>query len=647
MVSDFKEFIPKIRAYLQQLCQNYKAGQVAKHFTAWSNITSDKEILPNVLGVAIECTEPPIQHKLYAQKFCPSECSIIDAEVNKLLDKGVVIKVKHEKGQILSNIFLRPKPDGTHRLILNLKKFNETVAYHHFKMDSIHTIIKLVVPNCFMASLDMKDAYYSIPIRASHQKFLCFKWKGHIYQFTCLPNGLSSAPRQFTKILKPALATLHRMGHISVAHIDDCYLQGQTYEQCVANVIDTLLLLDSLGLVIHPEKSVLMPSQEIVTLGFLINSVTMTIRLTTAKATDLKKECESLLQSNKTPTIRWVAKVIGKIVASFPGVMYGPLYYRALEHDKSLALKKAKGNFDATMSLSQAAKKELWWWVKNVETAYQTLSRKEPQHHITTDASLSGWGAECKGVSTGGTWTESEASHHINYLEMLAILLGLQTFGKDKNGSHIRILCDNTTAVNILNHMGTSHSEPCNRMAKMIWEWCISKSIWISIAHIPGKQNLVADYESRRNQRESEWMLNKALLSDALGKLNFQPEIDLFASRVNKQFPKYTSYRPDPSAFAIDAFMLQWASLKFYAFPPFSVIGAVLSKIQREEAVGVCVLPDWPTQGWYAKACQMMTQDPIRVKASKELLRLPSSPQETHPIWHKMNLLICLLSGKA
>jgi hypothetical protein len=146
----------------------------------------------------------------------------------------------------------------------------------------------------------------------------------------------------------------------------------------VANVIDTLLLLVSLGLVIHPEKSVLMPSQEIVTLGFLINSATMTIRLTTAKATDLKKESESLLQSNKTPTIRWVAKVIGRIVASFPGVMYGPLYYRALEHDKSLALKKAKGNFDATMSLSQAAKKELWWLVKNVETDYHTLSRKEP-----------------------------------------------------------------------------------------------------------------------------------------------------------------------------------------------------------------------------------------------------------------------------
>jgi hypothetical protein len=141
-------------------------------------------------------------------------------------------------------------------------------------------------------------------------------------------------------------------------------------------------------------------------------------------------------------------------------------------------------------------------------------------------------------------------------------------------------------------------------------------------------------------------MLNKASLRDALGKLNFQPEFDLFASRVNRQLPKYASYRPDPNAFAVDAFTLKWASLKFYAFPPFSLIAAVLAKIQREEAVGICVLHDWPTQGWYAKACHMMTQDPIRLKASKELLRLPSHPQETHPIWHRMNLLICLLSGK-
>lgn len=68
----------------------------------------------------------------------------------------------------------------------------------------------------------------------------------------------------------------------------------------------------------------------------------------------------------------------------------------------------------------------------------------------------------------------------------------------------------------------------------------------MSVTHIPRKQNPVADFESRRNQREAEWWLDKAALQNALSRLNFQPDIDLFASCIN--------YRPDPEAFTIDAF---------------------------------------------------------------------------------------------
>ena len=151
-----------------------------------------------------------------------------------------------------------------------------------------------------------------------------------------------------------------------------------------------------------------------------------------------------------------------------------------------------------------------------------------------------------------------EAQYHINYLEMLAIYLALQTFTKGWADTHIRVMCDiNTTAVNVINHMGASHSDSCNSLAKEIWEWCIARDIWVSVAHIPGKQNLVANFESRRKQRETEWRLNKAALQNVLLRLNFAPDIDLFASRINYLFPKNVSYRPDPEAFAIDAFSLQ------------------------------------------------------------------------------------------
>lgn len=117
---------------------------------------------------------------------------------------------------------------------------------------------------------------------------------------------------------------------------------------------------------------------------------------------------------------------------------------------------------------------------------------------------------------------------------MLAILLGLQTFAKDKTNTHIRIMCDNTTAVNVINHMGTSHSVSCNSVAKKIWEWCIDRKIWFSAAHIPGKQNLIADFESRRNQRASEWKLDKVSLIGALEVLDVKPYIYRFVCFSHK-----------------------------------------------------------------------------------------------------------------
>ena len=132
-----------------------------------------------------------------------------------------------------------------------------------------------------------------------------------------------------------------------------------------------------------------------------------------------------------------------------------------------------------------------------------------------------------------------EAKEHINYLELLAAFLGLQTFARNKTNLHVRLMIGDTSAVSIINNMGTSHSVKCNALAKTVWEWCIERQIWISAAHIPGRDNFIADFESRRNERESEWMLDTASLTRALHGLDFVPVIDLFASRINKQLEQY------------------------------------------------------------------------------------------------------------
>lgn len=174
-----------------------------------------------------------------------------------------------------------------------------------------------------MASIDIKDAYYSFAVNPTDRKYLCFEWNGRQYCYTCLPNGLSWAPRKFTKILKVPLSYLHEQGHIFLGHLDDLYLQGKTYCQCMITVVDMVQLFAKLGLISHPEKCNFIPSQTLIMLGFVLNSKMMTIKLTGEKATNLKRVCQDLL-NRQSSTIREVARVIGKLVSSFPGTMHGP-----------------------------------------------------------------------------------------------------------------------------------------------------------------------------------------------------------------------------------------------------------------------------------------------------------------------------------
>ena len=72
-------------------------------------------------------------------------------------------------------------------MILNRKSLNKFVAYHHFNMDTFQTAVKLIRPGCFMASVDLRDAYYSIPVASEDRKFVMFKWQSSYFQFTCQP----------------------------------------------------------------------------------------------------------------------------------------------------------------------------------------------------------------------------------------------------------------------------------------------------------------------------------------------------------------------------------------------------------------------------------------------------------------------------
>ena len=193
--------------------------------------------------------------------------------------------------------------------------------------------------------------------------------------------------------------------------------------------------------------------------------------------------------------------------------------------------------------------------------------------------------------------------------------------------------------------MGSSRYPDFDLEIRNIWDWAIDRGIWLSSSHIPGKLNVEADEESRKSEARLEWKLEETLFQEIIVYLDFYLEVDLFASRINKQLDRFYAYRPDPEAEVIDAFSVSWTDLKFYAFPPFNCVQRVLQKVRHDQAEGIILVPNWATQIWFHMLTDMTVAFLILPPRSS-MLYLPNDRSMQHPLRENLSLRACLISGR-
>ena len=164
-------------------------------------------------------------------------------------------------------------PTGDMRPVINLKPLNQFVKNSHFKMENIQMALNLIRQGYYMISVDLKDAYFNIPIFPSHRKYMRFIWKDQRYEFTCLPFGYSLAPRVFTKVLKPMISHLRLNSFKIVIFLDDMLLIAGSFLECLNQLALLHRLIEDLGFIVNDKKSQLEPTTIISFLGFIIDSV--------------------------------------------------------------------------------------------------------------------------------------------------------------------------------------------------------------------------------------------------------------------------------------------------------------------------------------------------------------------------------------
>ena len=273
--------------------------------------------------------------------------------------------------------------------------------------------------------------------------------EGEDIPINCLPLGLSSTSRVFTKIMRPVIAWLRQLSCWIITYIDDNLIMSSTEKQahCLA-----VALLEAPGFVINRPKFILQPCQELQFLGFVINSKKMTIRVPPEKLLKIrwgKRGSESNLNNGKKDSQFGRNSLLNGTGHSTSTTHS---FYRALQLQqvKNAAIHGPLGLTrctDTDIPTLEGGTSVVGGASSSMELSITLSTQEEPQDSNTSIQD--GLGCLLPGRKSRGMWSIEETEFYINYLELLAALSSDPNICEAKNqpyGLSPAVQCDSTTA---------------------------------------------------------------------------------------------------------------------------------------------------------------------------------------------------------
>ena len=497
-------------------------------------------------------------------------------EIQALVDKQALVPADPTTPGFYSGMFVVPKKTGGFRPVIDLKRLNQSIRCPTFRMETPQSIRKELLQGEFTTSIDLADAYLHVPIAPSFQRFLRVAVNGRVWQFQAMPFGLNIAPRTFTMLLTPVAAHLRYLGIRLHRYLDDWLIRGDPPAEVILHSNLVLSLFHRLGLLIWWEKSDLTPRQVFTFLGVQFDLSQGTVAPPPEKAQKLIALVQQVLASHLI-SVRRLLQLIGLLNHVADYIPLGRLHLRPVQFYLNAWVKDLREEIESLIPVRPSLRLALLPWVDSRWLHSQVPLRNHPPTlTLATDASLVGWGAHCDDQLLSGRWSKTERRLHISVLELRAVRLALQALGPTIYGQSIRVMMDSVVAAAYIRRQGGTRSLSLYQEARDLLLWCSSHSILVSPHYLPGHLNVLADLQSRPDQvLSSEWTLHPAVFRRLQSHFPGM-EIDLFATRLNHQLPRFVSPFPDPLAEDSDALSLEWAGLNAYAFPPFTVIPEVL-----------------------------------------------------------------------
>ena len=410
-----------------------------------------------------------------------------------------------------SPIGLIPKPNqpGEWRLIVDLSSpmwgsTNDAIgsdicSLRYASLDDAAAMVRRLGTGTLLAKLDLKKAYRMIPVHPDDHALLGIKWGPNVYIDTALPFGLRSAPKIFSAVADALAWAMHCNGiQWHLHYLDDFLFVGPPKEPVCAQALRTALdTCEELGMPVAFNK-VDGPSTRLTFLGIQVDSGTGELSLPPPKLQRIKSTIQAWLSANrKATTKRELQSPIGLLSHAATVVPPGRTFLRQLIDAAKIGSRPSH-----FIRLNAEVRSDLQWWSCFLESwnGRSLLPPALPSVTVTADASGS-WG--CGAFSSDHQWfqvqwPESWASVHIAAKEMVPVVLAVAVWGKRWVGQAVRVNSDNMAVVATLKS-GACQDQALMHLMRCLHFFAAYYQLKIMAAHVPGKDNAVADALSRND----------------------------------------------------------------------------------------------------------------------------------------------------
>ncbi|XP_039764301.1 uncharacterized protein LOC120636803 [Pararge aegeria] len=572
------------------------------------------------------------------RQYATRPSSAMTLMIQDLLDQRV-LQIAHKKSpSFISKLFLRKKNDGSMRPIFDLRELNKFVKPKQFRLISHASVPSFLQPGDWMIKLDISQAYFHIPAAKSHRPFLRISYKNQLYQMTCLPFGLASAPHLFSSVTCWVAETLRAKGCRVLVYLDDFLLVHQDQSKLCLQAAEAVRHLEHLGWQINYQKSILTPTQDLEYLGIRWQTIANSMSLPTRRINILNEALkDSLLKSRIS--LRELQRLLGQLNFANFVIPRGRLHCRNIQ----IFLRHFDRNRPRLkLFIPQVVEQEMIWWCR-ATNLWSPIHLKPATHFLATDASDWGWGAQLDGKLMSGAWSAQQKAWHSNKKELFAVIMAITSNTRSLRRSHVLVQSDNRTLIAYIRKEGGTRSLSLLTLTFDLLNITDKFQITLSAHYLPGRYNIIADKLSR-GKPPAEWHLLPQATREVFIRWG-RPEIDLFATKQTAVVKNYVSIDcKDRSANYIDAFSRPWGHQLAWVFPPPNLLPKVLTHLNSATGVYLIVAPEWPRAFWLQDLKSRALDHPHELQNLNETL-IDATTSQVPPQVQTLTLKVWKIGG--